>query len=166
MYRGKISRARHKHTHIHVYGCMCRNVKCFKSPLFCSPLLLHLYIWRDYGPNHSRKRHSIKEIWQQDKQAIVIVCDRATGRLQILVTTGGNISVACCYHMVCTKGERYLFIAMSVTTGYLFQRHCFLMILHCLLLWTAIPGPNLKWTWLSKGHLVSACVYACVCQCS
>ncbi len=100
----KILHVRHKYALIDVYGRMCRSLKRFKRPPFCSPLLSHLAICRHYGPNHSRKRHSIKEIWQQDKQAIVIVCDREAGRLQILVTTGGNVSVACFYHMVSTKG--------------------------------------------------------------
>lgn len=128
-HRGKIFHAHHKYALTDVYGCMHGRVKCFKRPPFCSPLLSHLAVCRNYGPNHSRKRHRIQEIWQQDKHAIVY--DRESGRLQILVTTGDNISVACLYHMVSTKEESYLFIATGSTIAYLFKRYN-LMIFHCI----------------------------------
>lgn len=141
---------------------MCRDAKRFlKAPPFLLPAVTASRYTVCRGPNQSRKRHSIKEIWQQDKQAIVIVCDRATGRLHTLVTTGGNIFVACFYHMVSTKGERYLFIAMSTTIGSLFQRCCFSddLTLH----FTVVCNTGtLKWTWKSKGQPVSACVCVCV----
>lgn len=61
-----------------------------------------------------RKWHSIKEIWQQDTQAIETVCGRETGRLQILVTTGGSVLLACFYHMASAKrGKMFIYRTAS-----------------------------------------------------
>lgn len=37
----------------------------------------------------------------------MIACDRET--LQILVTTGGNVCIACFYHIVFTKGDLFIY---------------------------------------------------------
>jgi len=58
------------------YVCMHKNIKRFEVPPFDSLLLSHFMLG------------------QQDIQVIVSVCNKEAERLQLLVTTGGNISAA------------------------------------------------------------------------
>lgn len=121
------------------YWCVrlhAQNTNCFKS----THILLPAVIASSYMQRlvtEQKANIASKKCYSNTNKPLPL-CVTETRRLQTLSTTGGDISVACCYHVVSTNGRSYLFIACVKIQ---FSDDVF----HCGL-------QSLKWMWKHKGQ--------------